>query len=583
MTFKVAPQFEYLFDDAKRKRINIFYGGRGSGKTTNIAIFLLFNEFLKNGKNILVLRQFNTNNKDSVYSEFIELIHHAELNFLKITNNDNKAVNLLDCVRAEIINNKNKNRIVFYGLNDNNAASVKGYSKFDVFWIEEAHYLSKYAFNIIEPTPRLSSSYHILTFNPQNEDDYIYKLALSSDNNFIKSTFMNYSDNPFYSNSSLETSRLLHLKNVELGVDTIENYNHIWLGAPAPIGSDCIFNHDVFKKCILYDYDTSFKSYLQVILAIDPATTNKDFSNETGLILAGVTKDMIVHVISDFSGNMSPNELSKKVNEITKAVRVDSVVVETNNGGDFIKAVILNDNPTLTIHEVRAVKDKKDRASPVAVLMNLDKVLIYDGANKELFKQMRKLTTRGYIGAKGESPDRLDAMVWAVYHLLDLKDTDTRNTLFNTGLYKCSTKGYITNYGSAGIINNDIFVIISFEVLLDVNVKKLNFTRCEIYPTSDIKQILLEYDNKVFFKECEIAYSLGALTYSSNDNDLMQNAIKALAKINGNINLFNIRAHEYKNFYGNLLIKALDAFTQDTQEDIVVECFCDIVNLELWS
>lgn len=580
MKIQLSKEFEYLLHPEKRKRFNIFYGGRGGGKTKSLMLFCMI-EFLKHNKNILVLREFQVNNKDSVYAEFLQFVYDYGLKYLEIR--DIKPKKLLDCSKTEIINNLTQARITFYGINQNNMMNLKSYSNYDVAWIEEAHYITKYALDILNPTIRNKYSYLLFSFNPQSEEDYIYKLALS-DNEFIKSTKINYTENPFYHLSSLEPSRLLMLENVKLGIDTIENYNHHWLGEPAPVGIDCIFHKDVFKNSLLYDYDMSFKSYTQICLAIDPATTNKDYSNETGIILAGITKDSIVHVIHDYSDNMTPQHMAKLVSEIYSSIRIDCVVIETNNGGDFIKAVILNENPLIPIREVRANRDKKDRASPVAVLMGLQKVLVYDGASKKLFAQMKKLTTRGYLGLKGESPDRLDAMVWAVYHLLDLQDFDTKNTIFNTSLYKANVSGYVLRDKCAmGIISSNKFVVLEFQIILDNDTHKINFTECFIQHTHKLKEFLQNYTHDVYFQECNFCDDLGLLTYSKSELDLMEYAMNTIPRIQDNVNVFNVKAQEYNNYYGNLLIKNLDEFNLDTKENIITECFCDVINQNIRS
>lgn len=578
MKIQIAEQFEYLLYKEKRKRYNIFYGGRGGGKTHNVMLFCML-EFLQHAKNILILREFQVNNKDSVYAEFLSFIYEQELHFLEIR--EERAKKLLDCNKSEIINNLTNNRITFYGLNDNNIMNLKSYSGYDIAWVEEAHYISKRALDVLDPTLRKKESFLLFTFNPQDENDYIYQLA-KSENEHIQASFINYTDNPFYTESNLEQSRLLMLKNVELGIDTIDNYNHVWLGMPQPLSADCIFSNDVFTKCLLYEYDTSLRSYIQMCIAIDPATTSKDYSNETGIIVAGITKDRIVHVIADFSGVMTPKELSKIVNEIYTTLRIDCIVVETNNGGDFIKASLLHENPLLPIKEVRAVRDKKDRASPVAILMGLQKVFIYEEASKKLFAQMKKLTTRGYMGLKGESPDRLDSMVWAVYHLLDLKDFDTRNTLFYTGLYTCDTKGYVYRKECAmGVIASDIFVVLQFDIILDNERKKIYFTHCFIQETHTLKEFLESYTNLIYFRECELIHDLGLLSYAKSELEFQEYIMQTIPKIQNNINVSHVKAGKYQNYYGNLLVKNLDECTQETKNNIIVSCFCDVLHHNL--
>lgn len=580
MKVQIAKDFEYLFYANQRKRFNIFYGGRGGGKTKNIMLFCMI-EFLRYAKNILVLREFQINNKDSVYAEFMQFIYEYDLKHLQIK--DYKAKNFLDCNKTEIINNLTKARITFYGINHNNLFNLKSYSGYDIAWIEEAHYITKHAVDILNPTLRKKDSFLIFSFNPQSDDDYIYKLALS-ENDFIKSTKINYTDNPFYHESGLEQSRLLMLKNVEIGIDTIENYNHHWLGEPLPIGNDCIFHKDVFNKCLIYDYDKTLKSYVEVCLAIDPATTSKDYSNECGIILAAITKQQVTHVIADYSACMNPQQLAKTINTLYTSLRIDCVVIETNQGGDFIKAVILNENPLINIREVRANKDKKDRASPVSVLMGLEKVLIYENASKKLFSQMKKLTTRGYQGIKGESPDRLDAMIWAIYHLNNLQDTNTKETIFKTSLYKCDIKGYVLrNNCCMAVIANDIFVILIFDIILDNDIRKINFTDCIIKHTKELKSFLQDFKHEIYFQDSVLCDDLSLNTYAKSDLNFIDYIMQTLPYIQDNINIFNVKEQTHKNIHDNLLLKNLNEITLESKENIIAECFCDVINHNLRS
>lgn len=576
MKIQLSNHFAYLLNPKERKRFNIFYGGRGGGKTKSLMLFCMI-EFLKFGKNILVLREFSINNKDSVYAEFLSFIYEYDLKDLQIINI--KAKNLLDCNKTEIINNNNNSRITFYALNDYNLMNLKSYSGYDIAWVEESHYITKKAIDILNPTLRKKGSYLLFSFNPQNKNDYIYQLALSK-NEYVKATKINYNDNPFYNQSGLEASRLLMLENVKLGLDTLDNYRHHWEGEPVALDSDCIFNNEVFNKCLLYEYDTSFKTYNKLILAVDPATTSNAHSNETGLILAGLTNDNIIHIISDYSDYLKPNELADIVNNLWLSLKLDCVVIEINNGGDFIASVLLNKNPHIIIKEVRAFKDKQGRAGPVSVLMNLKKVLIYKDASIKLFKQMKLLTNKGYKGLKGESPDALDAMVWAVYYLFDLKDKNTKETIFKTSLLNADIKGYILNrHCNMGVIASDYFVILEFNIILDNQIKKIDFIDCIVKNTIELKEFLVNNDKQIYFQNNKIASDLNLLTYDKSEMLLKDYVMQTLPKLK-NINVYNVKNRYYDNYEGNLLIRALDSYTLDKQ-DLIIECFCDVINNNL--
>ena len=170
-------------------------------------------------------------------------------------------------------------------------------------------------------------------------------------------------------------------------------------------------------------------------------------------------------------------------------------------------------------------------------------------------------------------------MVWAVYHLLDLQDFDTKNTIFNTSLYKANVSGYVLRDKCAmGIISSNKFVILEFQIILDNDTHKINFTECFIQDTHKLKEFLQNYTYDVYFQECNFCDDLGLLTYSKSELDLMEYAMNTIPRIQDNVNVFNVKAQEYNNYYGNLLIKNLDEFNLDTKENIITECFCDFIN-----
>lgn len=581
MKVRVSKKFKFLYDN-KQTRINIFYGGRAGGKTTEIKNFLLYKTLHERNLRILCLREFQVNLKDSVYHEFLKTIHDLNLDkkYVRISKNyKNNVSHLYSITTKNIINKLTNSEIIFYGINDNNVMNIKSFSNVDICWVEEAHFLNEKVFNILEPTLRKNNSFLLFSFNPQYEHDFMYKMAVNPIKDFVTSIFINYNDNPFLPDS-MRKSIELSLKKVELGLLTQSMHDHIWHGKPIPIDDECIFNAEAFKS-VIYDYDTSFISYTQVVLGIDPATTNKDYSNETGIILCAKTKDEIVHVLGDYSGKMTPNELSNKISDLYTTLRIDVVVIEVNNGGDFIKSAILNKNPYIPIIEVRATREKRDRAYPIAVLMGMKKILLLDSLKEPLFRQMRKMTNQGYMGEKGESPDRLEAMEWGVYHLFNINETNTINTIFHTSNYNCDvSKAYIIkeNIGY-GIIQKDVFCVLFINLLLDVNIYKINFTQCIVLNSNELKSFANNsiYFDRILFKDNAIAREFGLNTYHSNDLELLEKAYNVIAKINNNINVFNVLSHDFKGYYGNHLIKNLNEFCEETKDNIIVECFCDVI------
>ncbi|MCG7854034.1 MAG: phage terminase large subunit, partial [Methanosarcinaceae archaeon] len=105
----------------------------------------------------------------------------------------------------------------------------------------------------------------------------------------------------------------------------------------------------------------------RTVVAIDPAVTNNEHSDETGIIVAA-KKGTGMIVLEDLSTKATPNEWARIAISAYYKHDADSIVVEVNNGGDMIKTILSQLDPTIRIKEVRATKGKHIRAEPVVAL-----------------------------------------------------------------------------------------------------------------------------------------------------------------------------------------------------------------------
>jgi predicted phage terminase large subunit-like protein len=147
-----------------------------------------------------------------------------------------------------------------------------------------------------------------------------------------------------------------------------------------------------------------------VVVAVDPAVTSNKDSDETGIIVAGV-KDGHGYILADLSGRMAPNVWAARVADAYHEYHADRVVAEVNNGGDLVANVILAVNGNIPVRSVTASRGKVTRAEPIANLYGMGKVSHTQDFH-ELVSQMVS-----YDG-RGSSPDRLDALVWALTDLM---------------------------------------------------------------------------------------------------------------------------------------------------------------------
>jgi phage terminase large subunit-like protein len=152
----------------------------------------------------------------------------------------------------------------------------------------------------------------------------------------------------------------------------------------------------------------------RVVVAIDPAVTSEEDSDEHGIIVAGIADDAEAYVVEDASLRGTPLDWAKQALVKYRMHQADALVVEVNNGGDMIAHTIRSLDPNAKVKEVRATRGKHVRAEPIAALYEQGRVH-HVGSFPELESQMTQMTNDGYQGTG--SPDRLDAAVWALTDL----------------------------------------------------------------------------------------------------------------------------------------------------------------------
>jgi phage terminase large subunit-like protein len=152
----------------------------------------------------------------------------------------------------------------------------------------------------------------------------------------------------------------------------------------------------------------------RVVVAVDPATTaNAETSDENGIVICGRKGDH-GYVFADESLVGTPNEWGQKAVECYRTFKADRIVAEVNQGGLMVEATIRNVDTTVSYKGVRATRGKALRAEPIAALYEQHRIH-HVGYFGELEQQM--LDFDPALGRNQKSPDRLDALVWALTEL----------------------------------------------------------------------------------------------------------------------------------------------------------------------
>ncbi len=153
----------------------------------------------------------------------------------------------------------------------------------------------------------------------------------------------------------------------------------------------------------------------RIVIAVDPAVTAKEGSNSTGIIAAGVDARGEYYVTRDVTQEQaSPNTWGTAVVTVFDDQEADLVVGETNNGGDLVEMNVRRIRPAIPFKQVHASRGKIVRAEPIAALYEQGKVH-HVGEFPELEDQMCSYAP--LVQDEMDSPDRLDALVWALTEL----------------------------------------------------------------------------------------------------------------------------------------------------------------------
>jgi phage terminase large subunit-like protein len=156
----------------------------------------------------------------------------------------------------------------------------------------------------------------------------------------------------------------------------------------------------------------------RVVVAVDPPVSVA--GDECGIVVAGRAEDGDGYVLADFSeGGLTAAAWSARVAEAFEHFRADLIVAEANQGGDLVKRVLVDALPNAPVKLVHATRDKRTRAVPAATLYEQGRVH-HVGAFPALEDQMCT------FDGTGPSPDRMDALVWALAQLFPLKRTKAR-------------------------------------------------------------------------------------------------------------------------------------------------------------
>ena len=160
---------------------------------------------------------------------------------------------------------------------------------------------------------------------------------------------------------------------------------------------------------------------VRIIVAVDPPAASHGRADACGIVAVGIDEAGIVFVLADETRSAArPAEWALAAVALYHRLEADALVAEVNQGGEMVAAVIAEADPTVPVVSVRASRGKYLRAAPVALLYEQGRVK-HCGAFPALEDEMCAFAVDGLPG--GKSPDRVDALVWAITQLALLPKT----------------------------------------------------------------------------------------------------------------------------------------------------------------
>ena len=175
---------------------------------------------------------------------------------------------------------------------------------------------------------------------------------------------------------------------------------------------DALWNREMLERCRIRTPGPLGR----IVVAVDPPAAERARNSCCGIVAAGLDVSGRAAVLADLSvANASPGEWGQAVVRAVRRFQADRVVAEVNQGGDMVAAILRSIDANLPVTTVRATRGKFLRAEPVAVLYEQGRVA-HAGTFPALEDQMCDFGPDGLSG--GGSPDRLDALVWALTALM---------------------------------------------------------------------------------------------------------------------------------------------------------------------
>jgi len=386
-------------------RYALVTGGRGSGKSfaATLALTLMLRE---PGYRILFTRYTLTAAWDSIIPEFREKVDLLQL------------ANEFEITRTAVTNRVSGSEILFRGIKAgslNQTAKLKSLQGINVWVLDEAEEMpDPDTFDVIDLSVRDSRRPNLvmLILNPSHKAHWIYSRwfadlppEFSGERAGVTYLHSTYLDNA----ANLPPDYLALAARCK--ASNPARYQRVWRGHWAEQVEGALWTWAMIDGNRTRE-GAPLPQFARVVVAIDPAVTSSDTSDETGIITAARGVDDHYYLLADLTRRASPMEWATAACGEYRKRQADRIVGEVNNGGEMVEATLRNVDGNVSYEAVHATRGKMIRAEPIAALYErglVHHVGTFPALETELMT---------YAGKDNQaSPNRLDALVWALTSL----------------------------------------------------------------------------------------------------------------------------------------------------------------------
>lgn len=303
------------------KRYKGAKGGRGGGKSHFFAEMALDRMIENKNTNIVCIREIQKSIKFSVKKLVEDKIK------------ENKLDGLFEVTQTEIRRKNGDGVIIFQGMQDHTADSIKSLEAFDIAWVEEAQSVSERSLELLLPTIRADGSEIWFSWNPFTPDDPVDKFfSVQSDDKIVVN--VNYTDNPF-ANEVIFNEAARHK------LERPDTFDNVWLGEYARSG--LVFKRDSFKvissdtyNAIVnqtFENDDFFDegynpSEIITYMSVDVAVTDTKTSDNSSITIGTIDQNNDKYVLTQHHGKWLSDELLNRILKYARDHNVQYIGIE---------------------------------------------------------------------------------------------------------------------------------------------------------------------------------------------------------------------------------------------------------------